>query len=188
MNILVTGGSGSGKSAYAEDLVMGLSGSNRIYIATMLPAGEEGLRRIARHHSLREGKGFVTVERYTDTGGLAGKEIQKEEHPAVLLECMSNLTANEIFSENGAGPSDAFEKIKADILRLSEETEHLVIVTNEVFSDGVLYEEETVRYQKILGEINCFLGQFCDVVIEVVYGIPVILKGGDRLENTVEQL
>ena len=41
MMILVTGGSGSGKSAFAEDCVLALGEKKRIYIATMFPFDEE---------------------------------------------------------------------------------------------------------------------------------------------------
>ena len=61
MLALVTGGSGSGKSAWAEDLVLSLGEGRRIYIATMYPFDEESHRRIERHRKMRAGKGFETV-------------------------------------------------------------------------------------------------------------------------------
>lgn len=39
---LVTGGSGSGKSAYAEQCILDFGGTRRVYIATMQPFGAEG--------------------------------------------------------------------------------------------------------------------------------------------------
>ena len=69
MLILITGGSGSGKSEYAENTAKELAekeGLSLYYIATMKPFGEEGRRRVERHHRLREGKGFETVECYVD--------------------------------------------------------------------------------------------------------------------------
>ena len=65
MMILVTGGSGSGKSAFAEDCVLALGEKKRIYIATMFPFDEESKKRVARHRNMRSGKGFETVECYT---------------------------------------------------------------------------------------------------------------------------
>lgn len=41
MMILVTGGSGSGKSAFAEDQVVSFGEAERVYIATMFPFDEE---------------------------------------------------------------------------------------------------------------------------------------------------
>ncbi len=65
MMILVTGGSGSGKSAFAEDCVVSFGETDRIYIATMYPFDEESRKRVQRHRKMRQGKGFETVECYT---------------------------------------------------------------------------------------------------------------------------
>lgn len=94
----------------------------------------------------------------------------------VLVECMSNLCANELFQEDGAG-SQAVEAIMRGVRLLCERQKAVVLVTNEVFSDGIHYEEETMQYIRILGELNQQLAEYADVVVECVYGIPVILKG-----------
>ena len=59
MVTLVTGGSASGKSAYAEGLVLESPARPRVYAAAMEPFGEEARRRIERHRQLRAGKGFA---------------------------------------------------------------------------------------------------------------------------------
>ena len=97
MITLIIGGSGSGKSAYAEQVVMDFGDRDRIYIATMFPFDEESRRRIDRHRRMRAEKNFTTIECYT---GL--KTVEIPEGACVLLECMSNLTANEMFREDGA--------------------------------------------------------------------------------------
>ena len=55
---LVTGGSGSGKSEYAENWLTGRNKKDGtyIYIATMQPYTEETMKKIERHHRLRAGK------------------------------------------------------------------------------------------------------------------------------------
>ena len=63
MFYLVTGGSGSGKSEYAESLITSSPFSERIYLAAMEALGEEGSKRVLRHRRLRLGKGFSTFER-----------------------------------------------------------------------------------------------------------------------------
>ena len=52
---LVTGGSGSGKSAYAEQCILDFGGTRRVYIATMQPFGAElhATGRCARQRSFR---------------------------------------------------------------------------------------------------------------------------------------
>ena len=64
MMILLTGGSGCGKSSFAEKLCMQLP-LPRHYIAAMKPYGAGGMEKVARHRRLRAGKGFETFECYT---------------------------------------------------------------------------------------------------------------------------
>ena len=173
MMILVTGGSGSGKSSFAEDCIVSFGNARRIYIATMYPFDEESKKRVKRHQAMRQGKGFDTLECYT---GLVRAAIP--EGSTVLLECMSNLVANELFVKDGMTHMDQTAgKILNGVSRLKEQCAHLVIVTNEVFSDGMLYDEWTRNYIKCLGIVNQYLSQMADQVIEVVYTIPVMQKG-----------
>ncbi|MCD8021630.1 MAG: bifunctional adenosylcobinamide kinase/adenosylcobinamide-phosphate guanylyltransferase [Lachnospiraceae bacterium] len=177
---LITGGSGSGKSAYAESCVLktALSASNheirQIYIATMIPYGEEGRQRVERHRRLRAEKNFETVECYT---GLERLRIDDYDSSCsiVLLECMSNLVANEMFEQDGAG-NDTVRAILRGVDALRQQAGHLFIVTNEVFSDGITYDAETMRYMSYLGEVNRALAEEADTVTEVVYGIPLSVR------------
>lgn len=169
MMILVTGGSKCGKSRYAESLFDNRP-EQKYYLATMQPHGEEAYAAITRHRKMRAEKGFLTVEQYTD--------IDRAEIPdgsAVLLECMGNLLANEMF--RGEQVTDCADKVTADVLRLSGKTALLVIVTNQVGSDGIRYEYGTAAYVAALGRINQALAEHADRVIECVYGIPVAVKG-----------
>ncbi|WP_373266270.1 bifunctional adenosylcobinamide kinase/adenosylcobinamide-phosphate guanylyltransferase [Hungatella hathewayi] len=151
MVTLVTGGSGSGKSAFAEQEIVRLGKRRRIYIATMKPWDEECRRRIERHRLMRADKQFETVECYRGLERLklpaAGKdgELTGAAKYAVLLECLSNLVSNELF---GTGEDDCPDSLSAEygsaaadsvvdgILSLSRKVSDLVIVTNEVFSAG----------------------------------------------------
>lgn len=169
MMILITGGSRSGKSSLGERLLSDWNG-RRLYLATMMPRGEESARAIERHRVMRAGKGFETVERYTDVGALS-----LPDGCGVLLECMGNLLANEMFE---AGEPDPCGKIIADVRRLSERAGRLIVITNQVDSDGMDYPRETSLYIQHLGKINASLAASSCCVIESVYGIPVPLKGG----------
>ncbi|MGN0351962.1 MAG: bifunctional adenosylcobinamide kinase/adenosylcobinamide-phosphate guanylyltransferase [Roseburia sp.] len=175
MFYLILGGSGSGKSAYAENLVVQLAKEKeRVYLATMQVYGEEGKKRVERHRKLREKKAFHTVEQTRDLQELMG-QFQKEE--TILLECMSNLTANEMFRENGIEKEDdVVEKVVKEVLELEKQVKHLVVVSNNVFEDGILYDEETMAYLRALGRINRELTDKADVVTEVVYTVPVMWK------------
>ena len=172
---VVTGGSGSGKSVYAETELLRLAKQNnckKYYIATMEPFGEETLKKIARHREMRKDKGFDTLECYVDLKGTAETLADR---PAVLLECMSNLTANEIYRQDGAGERTV-DSIVDGVEELCSRCEHVVIVTNEVCSECTRDSADMVRYKKILSEVNRRLAQKADWVTEVVYGIPVEVK------------
>ena len=174
---LVTGASASGKSAYAEDLLVLAKSAEKYYIATMRPWGAEGAARVKKHRAMRKGKGFQTIEAFhtLDALRLPGKE-------SLMLECMSNLLANEQF-ELGGTDEEILDRIQQGIQNLKEQTEDLIIVTNEIFSDGCRYDAETVRYIRLLGNLNIRMAEEADAVTEVVYGIPICRKGEDANEQ-----
>lgn len=199
---IVYGGSASGKSSYAESFAMSLQGEGRLlYIATMYPykwntteIDPETMQRIERHRAMRADKGFDTVECYRHV-----EDIVAKRQDVLLLECMSNLLANEMYLEQdsddgglaetmsevekaGVGMSETLspvsKKIVQALIDLSTRVQELVIVTNDVFSDGgsLTYDESTREYVKNLAEINCALAREAATVTEVVCGIPVIVK------------
>ena len=175
MLTLVLGGSASGKSEYAEQLVLEAGAGPRFYIATMEPYDEECLRRISRHRAMRADKHFETLERYTD---LCGLEVPEDS--ILLLECMSNLVANEMFDESGA-KEGTVEAVVEGLHHLRKKARQLVVVTNEIFSDGLEYDPETKKYQAYLGAVNCRMAEEADGFYEVVYGLPLVRKGEYRL-------
>lgn len=199
---IVYGGSASGKSSYAESFAMSLQGEGRLlYIATMYPykwntteIDPETMQRIERHRAMRADKGFDTVECYRHVEHIVAKR-----QDVLLLECMSNLLANEMYLEpdsddgglaetmsevekTGVGMSETLspvsKKIVQVLVNLSTRVQDVVIVTNDVFSDGgsLTYDESTREYVKNLAEINCALAREAATVTEVVCGIPVIVK------------
>lgn len=186
---IVYGGSASGKSSYAESFALSLQGDGRLlYIATMYPykwntteIDPETMQRIERHRAMRADKGFDTVECYRHVEHIVAKR-----QDVLLLECMSNLLANEMYLEpdSNAGSdmaetmSPVSNKIVQALIDLSTRVQELVIVTNDVFSDGgsLTYDESTREYVKNLAEINCALARVAETVTEVVCGIPVIVK------------
>lgn len=173
MFTLVVGGAASGKSAYAEALILKAGEMPRTYIATMEPMDGECLRRIEKHREMRREKGFETVECYTDL-----PSVRLARGGAVLLECMSNLAANERYSPKGAG-----ERAQASVLRgvesLLRQCRRLVIVSNDVFCGGTQYDGDTLGYLKLLADVNRALAERADAVCEVVSGVPRYYKGGE---------
>lgn len=183
VKILVTGGSASGKSAVAERLCVKL-GKPAAYIATMQPFGKDAAYRIDRHRKLRAGKGFLTVEQYTAISMVADKLGGQAD--TLLIECLSNLCANEIFSPEGAGP-ETESRIAQGIAALGDRYENVIVVTNEIFSDGIAYPWETMDYIQTLGRLNTRLAQWADSVVEVFCGIPLYRKDPEnRVKGCME--
>lgn len=171
MLMIVTGGSGSGKSAYAEEQIIRLGEGTRVYIATMMSFDAEGDRRIERHRKMRAAKNFQTIECYTNLSS-----VKLPPDGIVLLECMSNLAANEMYAPGGA-KEHMVESILQGIQSVLSQVKALVVVTNEVFSDGQEYDPATKQYLENLGAINQELAKEADTVTEVVCGIPLVRKG-----------
>lgn len=213
MLYVVTGGSGSGKSEFAENLAVwwfrkgkremnmtdiaekagdcrGVLSGMLFYIATMCSSDRESIKRIERHKKQRKGKGFTTIE-----CAVGLEQVRADSGAVVLLEDLSNLLANEMYSSSGriksfeAGQANAEkpsvrqaeQAILLPILRLEKTVSCVIIVTNEIFSEGMEYDEETDRYLSMLGMLNCRLAQMADGVVELVCGIPVWHKG-ERIE------
>ena len=193
--VLITGGSGSGKSAFAENLVLKQPAENRYYLATMQVYGSEGRERVMRHRQLRHGKGFETLEYPTDVADCIGK-IHQPTDAVVLLECMSNLVANEMFTETGTIQQElVIRKITQHLRKLFDAACHVIVVTNNVFEDGKCnpyinglrgfaayenYAPETIAYIEALGQINIWLAEQADTVYEVMAGQAVCWKAEDR--------
>ncbi len=184
MMVLVIGGSGSGKSLWAEGYVASFPGQ-KYYLATMHIYDEETRGRIERHRRQRSGKGFFTIEQPVDIRLAADKinlyqertESCRHGKGVALLECIGSLAANEMFGgQEPAAEEAVVEKIVSGIASLKEELKNLVIVSNNVFEDGKVYDDTTMAYIRAMGWINERLAAMADQVVEVVAGIPVILK------------
>lgn len=176
--ILAYGGSGSGKSAWAEKTLLAEAartpGSRAVYLAAMENSSPEAAARIQRHRAMRAQHGaeagleFVTIERPVDLGGAP---VQPGDF--VLLEDLGNLLANEIWSPGGSGPQNAPECILTGIRSLLERVSLLLIVSNDLFSDGVSYEEATMDYIRQLAFLHRSLSAIAEQTTEVVCGIPL---------------
>ena len=154
MNILLLGGSKSGKSGLAQRLCVRLAaGAPMIYWATMEPVDGEDRARIARHLDERAGWGFSTVE-----CGRALERAALPERACVLFDSVTALLANEL-------------------LALARSCRHLVCVCDDIFRDGAAYDEWTERYRSGLARVCRTLAAEFDTVCEVVAGLPHLWKG-----------
>ena len=173
MLTLVLGGAASGKSGYAESLVM-KTALPRYYIATMQVWDAECAARVEKHRRMRAAKQFETVE-----CPLHLENIRLPARGTALLEDLGNLTANELYDPAGAG-ENAASAILEGLDQLAGQCAHLIVVSNEVFSGGADYAGDTGRYLKALAQVNNALAARADHVVRVVCGIPVYYKGVEK--------
>ena len=171
MLTLVVGGAASGKSEYAERLVL-QTALPRYYLATMQVWDAECAARVEKHRRMRAEKQFETLECPLHLG-----TVHLPARGTALLEDLGNLTANELYDPAGAGEAAA-SAILDGLGRLAAQCEHLVVVSNEVFSGGADYAGDTDRYLQALAQVNNALAARADAVVRVVCGIPVYYKGG----------
>jgi adenosylcobinamide kinase/adenosylcobinamide-phosphate guanylyltransferase len=120
---------------------------------------------VARHRLQRADLGFETLETAEDIGS-----APVEPGSTALVECLPTLMANEMF---GGDPA----RVLPGLERLMDACAHLVVVTNDVFSDGLTYDPETTAYMRALAQVNRAVAERADLVVEVVFSIPSVLKG-----------
>lgn len=183
--IFVYGGASCGKSEYAETLA--LNYDKRVYLATMKIYDNTDRAKVKAHQRMRSGKGFRTIECPYNI-----QKIYVEYNEAVLLECLSNLLANEIFSptcQNEDDISDAVCTEKADklydnILELNMKCRELIVVGNDIFAQTYGFSKAVLLYMKALLYLQNKLIKHADKAIEIICGIPTyftekILTGGN---------
>ena len=177
MTVFISGGAKNGKSGYAQDLAVALSGGGRHnYVATMIPTDAEDLKRIELHLADRAGMGFETVE--------CGEDILSclnfaDKDGTFLVDSVTALLQNAIFpkEKNYAMDIAAAEKCADDIVAFAETVKNAVFVSDYIYSDADRYDDGTETYRRCLAGIDRRLAAVCDTVIEFSAGQLTIHKG-----------
>jgi adenosylcobinamide kinase/adenosylcobinamide-phosphate guanylyltransferase len=164
---LVIGGARSGKSRYAEQLVMS-SPPPWVYVATGEPSDDEMASRIAEHRS-RRGNQWQTIEAPLDlVGGLQALSATS----TALVDCLTLWLSNLMLVNRD---------IEAEIGRLEQAVDTckapLVLVSNEVGSGIVPDNALARRFQDFQGRLNQRVAARTERVVMVVAGLPMFLKG-----------
>ncbi|SER57281.1 bifunctional adenosylcobinamide kinase/adenosylcobinamide-phosphate guanylyltransferase [Lachnobacterium bovis] len=106
----------------------------------------------------------------------------------VLLESISNLLSNEMFDLKMGWLDFDYKIIDDDIvvklsnhiveevLCIAKQCENCVIVSDNIFESGNIYDELTQKYIEILGNINVQLAEIVDSVFEVTEGMVLQIK------------
>ena len=167
MKIFISGGCKNGKSSYAQQLAQDAARrfhAPLYYLATMQPHDEEDLARIARHRRERAGMGFATVEQGTD---LCQALERAEERGVFLLDSLTALVANEMFSDDGSMDLQAGQRVAHDLQLFLHRVEHAVVVSDFLYADVGFYEGQTGDYLRALAQCDRVAASLCDCVIEV---------------------
>jgi len=179
--ILITGGSRSGKSAFAQQLAEQQDGS-RLFLATCPVTDDEMEDRIQRHIADREHSGWDTVEEQID---LVGQLERASNYEVVLVDCLT-LWVNNIMYEarqsNTLLDEDEISRKAADFVVSAQKHPGVVIfVTNEVGLGIVPGNKDARLYRDLVGRCNQQVAAIADSVYLVSCGIPIQIKGTDNV-------
>ena len=193
--IYVTGGAKSGKSKFAEDLLLSLnSGKEKnIYLATSQVFDEEMEMKVLIHKERRQDK-WETIESYKDFYESLKSAFVEEKSQGesvfknnMLVDCLTNMVSNIIFEDltiDWEKPTkeqlqSCDRRVEKEILSLIENLEkfnYVVIVSNEL-GMGIVPATPLGRYfREIAGKMNQLIAEKADEVYFVVSGIPMKIK------------
>ena len=166
-NILITGGSRSGKSIFAEKLSLSF-GKKPTYVATAKNIDEEINNRIIIHKKRRKNSWYEFEAEINLIDTL--KKIDKKS--PVLIDCIT-IWLNNIFYEKKNWNIEVQKLSKF----ISTYKQPLILVTNEVGSGIISMNKLSREFQDASGITNQILASVCDQVYFVVCGIPTKIKG-----------
>ncbi|WP_420585123.1 bifunctional adenosylcobinamide kinase/adenosylcobinamide-phosphate guanylyltransferase [Ruegeria sp.] len=163
----VLGGAASGKSAFAEQLVVSTD-KKRTYLATSQVFDDEMQDKVQRHIAQR-GAGWATVEAPFDLGPALTNLTQDD---ICLIDCATMWLTNHMLAEHDleqAQPAllHAVKSCRAPIVIVSNEVGHGIVPENAL----------SRRFREAQGRLNIALAAQADLVVQVTAGLPLVLKG-----------
>lgn len=178
MITLIIGGMNSGKSKYAEDIIRNeYSELPGVYLATMIPYGEFGQAKIAKHRAMREDIGLVTIEdpylelldMIHDSSIEVSDELSDETaknavtKKVILMEDLSNLIANYMF-ERKSDYTRALDRL----IELGQRDEIIIVALKlDEHDESQGYDESTIRYIKEMNDAIARISKVAARVVEV---------------------
>ena len=169
--ILITGGQRSGKSKYAEELALKLSGTP-VYIATAHVWDDEFRERV-RIHQERRGPQWTNIEEEKFLGkiNISGR--------VAVIDCITLWCTNffyDVENDRENKVSDALKNIEREFDKFTEQDATFIFVTNELGSGGVSSNASQRHFTDLQGWMNQYAASKADEVILMVSGIPVKIK------------
>ncbi len=164
---LVLGGAASGKSAFAEGLAKG-SGRGLIYVATAEIRDAEMRAKVRKHKDMR-GAGWETIEVPMDVGPALASATADH---VVLLDCATMWLSNHLLAESDLAAAET-ELMSA----LDRSAASVIVVSNEVGLSVVPDNKLARAFSNAQGALNQKLAARADLVVSVMAGLPLVLKG-----------
>lgn len=161
------GGARSGKSRFAEGLVTAADRARR-YIATAQAWDDEMRARIAQHRDMR-GEGWLTIEAPLE---LAAALADAQTNEIVLVDCATLWLSNHLLA-------DAVLAAEAALLltAIADCKAPVIVVSNEVGWSIVPDNALARAFRDAQGQLNQQMAAEADLVVAVMAGLPVVLKG-----------
>ena len=192
--IFVTGGAKSGKSKFAEEMLLKLNNGKQknIYLATSLIFDEEMKEKIRLHKKRRKNDWF-TVETYKNFENELNNFFENNDKIKnnLLVDCLTNMITNIIFENQNIDWNNFERKLYIqtlkklnknvensvdELLNITNQFENTVIVSNEL-GMGLVPSYPLGRYfREIAGKMNQIVAEKADEVYFVVSGIPMKIK------------
>jgi len=163
----VLGGAASGKSLFAEKLIS-QADAPKVYLATAQAFDVEMKDKIAAHQ-VQRGAGWVTIE---EPLNIADVLADLPDGHVVLVDCATLWLTNVLMAEQ-------------DVTAMSQEfcaalvgcSAKVVVVSNEVGHGIVPDNALSRRFRNAQGRLNQMIAAEADYVVNVVAGLPMVLKG-----------
>ena len=174
--ILITGGSRSGKSEFAQKMAEKQPGP-RLFVATCPVTDDEMAQRIEKHQRQRNASQWRTVE---EPAKILRILEQYREYPAILIDCLTLWVNNIMFEaqqcNNTVDEPEISERIKETLAAARKCSGKIIFVTNEVGLGIVPENKEARLYRDLVGRCNQHVGAEADEVYLVSCGVPLQLK------------
>lgn len=163
----ILGGAASGKSSYAEHICL-TSGKERVYLATSQILDHE-MRVKVDKHVVQRGNGWTTYEENFDLSPILNSLNTSQ---ICLLDCATMWLTNHLLAENNLDTEQ--RNLLASIARCKAD---LVVVSNEVGLGIVPDNALSRKFREAQGRFNIALAAQANCVVQVIAGLPLVLKG-----------
>jgi adenosylcobinamide kinase / adenosylcobinamide-phosphate guanylyltransferase len=176
---LILGGARSGKSRYGLGLAARCP-APRLFVATCEPRDAEMEARIAAHQRER-GSEWITQEAPLELAAALG--AARNNYGVILVDCLTMWVSNLLLQ--GRDSPGRIQTACEDLVNSLQQTvTPTIFISNEV-GLGIVPDNPLSReFRDQVGWLHQRLAQVADLVVMVVAGIPVLVKGSDMFRES----